>query len=363
MTLTKHTSNALPVAGEWPEEELENLPACPICGSPERRPLYQNLTDRTFFCAPGEWTLHSCRGCGSAYLDPRPVVASIGRAYKRYYTHGENASDEPVGSESPIERLRVALRNGYLNHRYGYHFQPSLRLGIPLARVFPLRTAVADRMVDRLALPRPGARLLDVGCGSGAFLAQMGRMGWDVTGVDPDPGAVAAARRRGLAVQSGTVYDAAFPDEHFDAITMNHVIEHLHDIAGTLRECYRILRPGGVLCVVTPNLDAQGHREFGRDWYGLDAPRHLVLFTATSLKLTLAQAGFTGELELLPSWTTGFMYRASLAVAGGQDPFGDPPAIPAPYRWKMLKADLLTLLRPEFSEELVVMATKPLHKS
>jgi 2-polyprenyl-3-methyl-5-hydroxy-6-metoxy-1,4-benzoquinol methylase len=359
MTLMKRAHHAYAAVAGWPEEDLETLSACPLCGSPGRKPLYQNLTDRTFFCAPGEWTLHSCLSCGSAYLDPRPSAGSIGMAYRRYYTHSGNSGDVSTGRDNPVERLRVALRNGYLNHRYGYDFRPSLRLGVPLARVFPLRTALADRMVGRLALPRKGARLLDVGCGNGAFLAQMRDMGWNVTGVDPDPTAVDAARRRGLTVQEGTVHDAAFPDDHFDAITLNHVIEHLHDSTGTLRECYRILRPGGVLCVITPNLDAQGHAEFGRDWYGLDAPRHLVLFTAGSLKRTLAEAGFTGEPDLLPSWTTDFMYRASLAVANDRDPFGDPPAIPAGYRWKILKADLRTLLRPGLSEELVMMATKP----
>lgn len=73
-------------------------------------------------------------------------------------------------------------------------------------------------------------RLLDVGCGSGEFLAQMRELGWDVFGVEPDPQAARVAREQfGLTVWPGALAEASFPDGFFDAVTLNHVIEHVAD--------------------------------------------------------------------------------------------------------------------------------------
>ena len=78
----------------WPDNELELLKYCPVCGSRERELLHTGLRDRVFGVAPGDWTLHRCLECQSAYLDPRPTLATIGQAYTNYYTHQTN--DHPI---------------------------------------------------------------------------------------------------------------------------------------------------------------------------------------------------------------------------------------------------------------------------
>jgi 2-polyprenyl-3-methyl-5-hydroxy-6-metoxy-1,4-benzoquinol methylase len=85
----------------------------------------------------------------------------------------------------------------------------------------------------------------------------------------------------------------------FDVITLSHVIEHVHDVGGTLRACHRLLKPGGRLWLETPNVAALGHKVFGVNWRGLEAPRHLVLFSAPALKQLLQDAGFVDHKELL----------------------------------------------------------------
>ena len=170
------------------------------------------------------------------------------------------------------------------------HAIPGGRL---IPRVAPARGALVDREIRHLPAI-PGGRLLDVGCGSGAFLVQMAALGWRAQGIDPDPAAVASAREAGLSVTQGTLADLDL-DEHagaFDAVTLSHVIEHLHDPAEDLRRVHRLLRPGGLLWIATPNLEALGLRRFGRDWLGLDPPRHLVLFTRASLERLLRDTGF-----------------------------------------------------------------------
>ena len=106
-----------PPPGDWPTEDLERLGQCPVCTSIERSLLYENLQDKIFFSAPGAWKMGRCAACGAGYLDPRPTIGSIGRAYDNYYTHGDwqPGSGPLPGGNSPIKRVWHGLRNDYLN--------------------------------------------------------------------------------------------------------------------------------------------------------------------------------------------------------------------------------------------------------
>jgi len=117
------------------------------------------------------------------------------------------------------------------------------------------RRRVLRAQLDRLPLP-PGARLLDAGCGSGRTLDELARRG-RVSGVDTNPEAVAAARRRGHRdVRVARVEDLPFPDGTFDLVTCLDVIEHTPDDRATLAELRRVTRPGGLLVVTVPAYQA-----------------------------------------------------------------------------------------------------------
>jgi len=137
-----------------------------------------------------------------------------------------------------------------------------------------------------------GGRLLEVGCGDGAMLDSMAKGGWQVAGVDFDERAVQIARSRGLTVYQGGLTDQNFPDDSFDAIVMNHVIEHVLDPRALLRECKRVMAKGGLAVAITPNVDGWLHQLYGQDWRGLEPPRHLHLFSAVSLAKLASTAGF-----------------------------------------------------------------------
>ena len=104
--------SALP-PGDWPPEDMENLGQCPICKSTDRFMLYDQLIDKIFFSAPGIWKMWRCENCGVGYLDPRPTVESIGRAYTNYYTHGDWQTGNSLlgASQNLIKWLWHALRN------------------------------------------------------------------------------------------------------------------------------------------------------------------------------------------------------------------------------------------------------------
>jgi SAM-dependent methyltransferase len=279
--------------GEWPPEKLESVPNCPVCGSAERALLHGELTDRVFRVAPGKWSLYCCLICRSAWLDPRPTPESLGLAYARYYTH--DASDHPIVRRLGLMRtlLHDAL-NGYMNSRYGLRREPAIKLGRWLIPLLPSLRAAAD--ADCRHMPRPpsgGGLLLDVGCGNGRFLELASEMGWRVEGIDLDPVAVETAKTLGFSVRCGTIKVLDDVSEHYDVITLSHVIEHVYDPLSLLTSLRRLLKPEGVLWLETPNLDSLGFARFGPAWRGLEPPRHLVLFNSECLIDLLKQAGFS----------------------------------------------------------------------
>jgi SAM-dependent methyltransferase len=338
--------------GEWPAGGLEAVASCPVCGSTERRPFFDGLRDRAFRTAPGSWTLVRCPDCRSAYLDPRPTPETIELAYRSYYTHG-------TGTPPPVGQLRRGLANDYLRARWGYDQEPTVPGGRLIPRLAPSRGALVDREIRHLPAT-PAGQLLDVGCGSGAFLAQMAELGWRAQGIDPDPTAVASAREAGLDVRQATLadLDTAEHAEAFDAVTLSHVIEHLHDPGDDLRRIGALLRPGGLLWIATPNLKALGLRRFGQDWLGLDPPRHLVLFTRTSLEMLVRDAG----LEPLPAPAAAphalQMFSQSAAIGQGRLPDEGPSDGAGRLRALATVANLASLREPRHAEELVLLARR-----
>lgn len=314
-----------PLEESWPEQDMETLGQCPICNSKERVPLYGPLTDRLFDCAPGNWQLHTCSDCQVAYLDPRPTPASIGRAYSTYFTHKEVSNSACSAPEilSRQQRLRQWIQSGlndYRNARWQMQLTPASRWGrTVVALVWPLRNLLTAHM--RHLPPRPpysGARLLDVGCGSGAFMEMAQTAGWEVQGVDFDPQAVSAACSRGLNVRCGGLEQVANQLTGFDYLTCSHVIEHVHDPFQWLQDMHALLRPNGKLWLQTPNIASMGIAYFGSNWRGLEPPRHLVLFTPKKLTNLLESVGFTVRLLPLPMLMAVPVYDASRNLASGQ---------------------------------------------
>lgn len=333
----------------WPSEELEDVACCPVCAQRRRTMLYQDLSDRVFGTAPGRWTLWRCDCCRAAYLDPRPTEASIGRAYRDYYTHEAAPTAEVLNLSGPLRRLALPLANGRLNGRLGYQERPRSRAGMALVPIFVRRDRELLGSV-RFLSSCPGGRLLDVGCGGGEYLEIMRALGWTVVGVDPDPTAVTKAQRAGLDVRLGSLADAEFAGGCFEAVTLNHTIEHVHDPVDLLTECRRVLAPTGELMISTPNLDSQGHRVFGSDWLHLDPPRHIVIFTNQSLRVALERAGF-GDVRQLPIRLRGATARASAELRGGTR-----FAAGARVRLTAARANVRALRDPSRAEEVTLLA-------
>lgn len=337
---------------EWPVDECEQVTACPTCNGTERRLLHHRLRDH-LFSAQGVWNLHACSTCGSAYLDPRPTPQSIGRAYSSYYTH---ANSNATGL---LRQLSRRARNGYINRYWNAELKPaSAALGAIVACIPAMKAKVDHELMRGFKHSPTHQLLLDVGCGSGQFLFLIKHAGWQVKGIDFDPQAVVAARQLGLDVDLGGLDILSGQQDAFDAITLSHVIEHVYDPADALKQCFRLLRSGGTLWIETPNLESTGHSLYGRNWRGLEPPRHLVLFTWLSLKSLLEQAGFIG-IEPAP-WRPEFK---PLAIASRQIAASDTQGAPNHYATDVAvetrHAEAKARKLPESREFITFTARKP----
>ncbi|MFN7696690.1 MAG: methyltransferase domain-containing protein [Deltaproteobacteria bacterium] len=99
------------------------------------------------------------------------------------------------------------------------------------------------------------------------------------------------ARSLGFEVRTGTAEFIPWEDASFDVVFLRHVIEHVLDPARAIAEALRVLVPGGLLSLLTPNAASRSHERFGAFWRGLESPRHLQLFTPPSLASLCANAG------------------------------------------------------------------------
>ena len=310
----------------WPANELECVAACPVCGSTDRRVLHEGLIDNVFFVAPGKWVLQSCQKCRSAYLDPRPTVHNIGKAYGTYYTHTDVVHNDNAIELGLYRRIRRMISSGYLNQRFGTQLRPASCIGKWVTRLLPMQREMLDTEYRYLPKPSKGQRLLDIGCGNGDFLVTARKAGWEVSGVEPDPKAAIAAGKQGVDVTLGTVDLLANQSNCFDAITLSHVIEHVHEPKKLLEAVQRLLKPGGVVSIDTPNIQSHGATLYKKSWRGIEAPRHLVLFNSTSLSELLNEMGFSNVNLKRRSNVKKDMYLKSQRIASGNSPYGKAPA-------------------------------------
>jgi SAM-dependent methyltransferase len=216
---------------------------------------------------PGRlYTVVRCVHCGLAFTDPRPTATAMDAFYPDAY-HG-------VDGRSPGAALEAWYRRR--QHREAVRWLRRRR-------------------------PRRGL-LLDVGCGGGDLLCALRDDGWDVRGIEPGPAGVAAACRRGLAVEPGrfdvmpTEGGSGDGRERYDVVVFSGVLEHLHDPLTALRRARGLLTPGGLVAVLhVPLFDSPEARAFGARWLALDLPRHLTHFERATVPRLAAAAGLAIE--------------------------------------------------------------------
>lgn len=234
------------------------LAPCPLCGGRASKPVLAGR-DR-FLGTPGTFLVVACERCGLHHTHPRLSGRELASRYPEDYEPYRNDGGGRTGS------ALQAVRRTQMNRR--------------LAR--PPLAALSGLL--------PG-RLLDVGCGRGDLAAAFARRGWRASGLDPSVAATAVARGQGVEAVAGTLEDARWPEECFDAAILYHSLEHVPDPVDALARVSRLLKTGGVVAVAVPDFGSWQRRRFGSRWFHLDLPRHLQHFDAATLAATARAAG------------------------------------------------------------------------
>ena len=269
----------------WAENDYKTLPvpfreffkedekpqSCVVCGSPVTLPFLSNLPEVEYGIG-WKGTIMACPHCGLIQQVPMQTVAQALSWYPGEYIH--------------------------------YNPSPHGLKGF-LMKIYMGRTI---QLLKKLKVTK-GQRLLDIGCGAGEKLAILrDSLGLDVTGIEPKPAAAHTARSMfGLTVTAGVFSPGDYPENSFDLVRINHVIEHVPDPVNLLNGIYRVLKPGGLLIGETENIFCPSFSVFGRYWALLHLPYHLVLFSEKSLDQTFKRSQFqsvtirsTGDA---PAWS------------------------------------------------------------
>ena len=260
--------------------KLETV-GCDLCGESQAS-LVTHTTDHEHG-VDGVFNVVRCDGCGLHYLNPRPAPEAIGQCYPGdYYAYsGGRAQSGGPGMKTRVKRLIRANRS----------------LSAVARMIKPLRHLATDIAIadDLPGWIKPG-KVLDVGCGVGAFLDAMRENGWATAGIEPDEVAAGRAREKDhqIVCQSATdPLDEAFAGDSFDLILMSHSLEHVHSPTQALANLRPLLKPEtGRLIIEVPNLESLLTYWFGELSLAFDTPRHLYMFSPDTLAQVLQKTGF-----------------------------------------------------------------------
>ncbi len=285
--------------------------SCPVCQHSHFKPVFDvidQLVSRESF------TLMECESCHCRFTQDPPDLVNA----TRYYQSSDYIS-------------HTNTRRGLINQIY---------------QLVRRRTLVDKVRLVEKSTGLKGGRILDVGSGTGAFVAALRRAGWRADGIEPD----STARHTGLKEFGISLMEAdqlfKLPAGEFDAITLWHVLEHVHDLEGYMQQFQRLLKPGGSLLLALPNYTSWDAKQFGNWWAAYDVPRHLYHFSPDSIRVLSKQNRF--DLDAIrPMWYDAFY----IALLSHQHKTGSSRWLSS--LWVGLRSNWLALTNKERASSLI----------
>jgi len=243
---------------------------CPVCNSSN---ISKALSAEDFTVSHQLFEIWHCNNCSLRFTQNIPDVNAIGVYYQSaaYVSHSDT-------QEGLINRLYHIVRNYTLQSK--------------------------RRLIEKECGIQNG-NLLEVGAGTGAFSNAMKTAGWVVTGLEPD----ATARQKAIEKFSLSLQ---LPEnlyqlekDQFNAITMWHVLEHVHDLHGYMEAFHRVLKTNGKLFIAVPNYTGYDAKKYNEFWAAYDVPRHLYHFSSVSMGTLAKLKGFRIK-AFKPMWFDSF---------------------------------------------------------
>lgn len=231
---------------------METINRCPLCNSSEFNP---HLEVKDYTTTGEVFHIMACRGCGFLLTNPRPSPTQISRYYQsdKYISH-------TGGGKSLFDRVYLFARNFTLRWKH-----------------------------DTITAYHSKGSILDYGCGTGEFLQHCQQLGWDVSGVEPSDDARTKATELISKPVAPTISE--LEETQYDAITLWHVLEHIHTLPNTLKTLAGKLKPSSTIFIAVPNYKSPDARHYQAHWAGYDVPRHLWHFSPETMTTLLNKVG------------------------------------------------------------------------
>lgn len=243
---------------------------CPVCGSAS---VQYALTVKDHSVSKEEFAVWQCAGCSLRFTQDVPDAAAIGPYY--------------------------------LSEDYISHTNTSKGLVNKLYQFVRKRTMNAKRKLVGRETGLEKGTLLDIGSGVGSFAATMNQHGWNVTGLEPDAGAREVAKKTYHIDLENIDKLFQLPANSFDAITLWHVLEHVHDLQAYIAQLKNLLKENGRLLIAVPNYTAKDAGIYKDYWAAYDVPRHLYHFSPQSIKALVERHGMSVK-KYKPMWYDSF---------------------------------------------------------
>ena len=243
--------------------------ACPVCRSTD---IKEVLKVKDHSISQEIFAIWECKVCRVRFTQDVPDQQNIGPYYisENYISHSNT-------SKGALSRLYKTVRNHTLETK--------------------------SDLIKKYTVEK--GNLLDLGAGIGAFLNTMREKGWEVTGLEPDEGARNQAIKLYNLKLSETSELNKLPEGSFDAITLWHVLEHVHELHPYLNQLKKLLKPKGKIFIAVPNYTSSDASFYGAFWAAYDVPRHLYHFSPESMQILIKEHGLS-LTSIKPMWYDSF---------------------------------------------------------
>jgi 2-polyprenyl-3-methyl-5-hydroxy-6-metoxy-1,4-benzoquinol methylase len=244
--------------------------SCPCCGQNDIACLF---TVKDYTVSHEQFEIWECKNCTLRFTQKVPEAGAIGPYYQseNYISHSDTR-------EGLIHKLYHRVRKRTLTQK--------------------------KKLIEKMSSTREGS-VLDVGCGTGAFLHVMQQAGWKITGLEPDEKARKKAKELyQLELESsGQLFSQ--PAGSFDAVTLWHVLEHVYTLHDYIDQLKRLLKQDGKLFIAVPNYTCYDENVYKQFWAAYDVPRHLYHFSPIAMEKLLGMHNLK-ITAVRPMWYDSF---------------------------------------------------------